>query len=82
MAKMPPLQKALRKALREQPCSVRRLSIDSGVPYSNLMEAKEGTRPVSAGMVEKVVRALHRWANECNALADELQAAMEGGSDE
>jgi hypothetical protein len=79
MVKMPPLQKALRKALREQPCSIRRLSLDSGVPYSNLMEAKEGTRPVSAGMAGKIVRALRRWAVECNGLADELEAAMEGG---
>ena len=79
---MPPQQKALRKVLREQPCSTRRLSLEAGVPYSNIVEARDGTRPVSAGMASKLVTTLRKWADNVNRLADELEAAMEGGTDE
>ena len=79
---MPPQQKALRKVLREQPCSTHRLTQEAGVPYSNVIEARDGTRPVSAGMASKLIDTLRKWAADIDRLADELEAAMEGGTDE
>jgi hypothetical protein len=74
---MPDEQKVLRRIIRENPCSLRRLAAASGVRHSNLLEAKNGTRPVSQGMAEKLIAALRKWADTCNRLADDLEAAME-----
>ena len=73
---MPAKQKALRKVLREAPCSVNALAKAAGVPQQNLVEARDGKRPVSRGMAEKVVAALSRWADDCNRLASELESTL------
>ena len=77
---MPAQQKALRKLLRENPCSMLTLARVSGVPHSNLIEARDGIRPVSEGMAARVEAGLRQLAITFNRLADEMEAATKGES--
>ena len=73
---MPIERKALRKVIRENPCSLRRLADEAGVSHANLLAASEGRRPVSPQMVRQVVGVLRRWAHLCNRLAAELESTV------
>ena len=78
MAKMPPRQRALRKVIRQQPASLRRLATAAGVKESNMRQAAAGQRRVSGGMARGVITALRQWAATCDRLADELEHALKG----
>jgi hypothetical protein len=74
---MPAERRILRKVIRENPCSLRRLAQEASVSHANLLAAAEGRRPVSSEMARQVVAALRKWAAMCNRLADELEAVSD-----
>lgn len=79
---MPARRRALRRALRENPCSLRRLAMEANVSHANLRAAAEGRRNVSDGMAKAVASALRRWAVTCNRLASDLETASTAGGDD
>ena len=76
---MPAKTRALRKVLREAPCSMRALARAAGVAHQNLVLARDGLRPVSDAMAASVAAALRTWADTCDRLADEMERATEEG---
>jgi hypothetical protein len=76
---MPARQRILRKIIRENPCSLRALARQSGVPHASMIQARDGERNVTPDMAKKIVAALRQWAATCNRLADDLEATTPTG---
>ena len=70
---LPAKQRILRKIIRQNPCSLRALAREAGVPHASMIQARDGERNVTPDMAKKIVAALRRWAATCNRLADELE---------
>ena len=76
------MQKALRKIVRENPCSLRRLADEAGLSHANLLKAGEGERNLTPDAARKLAKALRRWSEIFGRLADEMETAMpKGGND-
>ena len=73
---IPPRRKALRKVLREVPCSGRRLADEAGLSHGNLLQVRDGARNLTNDSAEKLVEALRRWRDTCDELASELEATL------
>lgn len=74
------LTAAVRRALREAPCSTRALAKEAGIPHSTLVRITGGTRNATPAVAEALARALRVWSERCERLAKAVEsAAAKGG---
>jgi len=67
------LSTAVRRALREAPCSTRALAKEAGVPHSTLVRIAAGTRNATPAVAEALARALRAWGKRCERLASAVE---------
>ena len=75
MTKRLSLSTAVRRALRDSPCSLRALAREAGVSHSTLVLIRSGKLDVSPDMAASVTAALKSWANTCQRMAADIAAA-------
>lgn len=75
-----PLTTAVRRALRDAPCSVRALAREAGVPHSTLVRIQAGDLNASPALADAVARALLTWASRCEHAAAVVKGAAQSRS--
>jgi transcriptional regulator with XRE-family HTH domain len=69
------LTRALRRALREAPCSARELAREAGVPHSTLVRVLAGARNATPVVAAAIAQALKTWGKRCVRLATAIENA-------
>jgi hypothetical protein len=67
-----PLTAAVRRALRDVPCSIRALAREAGVSHSTLVLIKGGSLNASVEVADAVSRSLFTWGERCGRMAAEI----------
>ena len=79
---MSDLAEAVRKAVEGAPCSERMLAEEAGIDQSILVRIRSGDRNATPAGARKVADALARWADQCQALSDDLMDALRAEEEE
>ncbi len=74
------LDDALRRAIRQAPCSMRALARAAGVSHVMLVGIVSGRERATPRVARMVVRALDRWAARCATDVAAVRAALGGRS--
>jgi DNA-binding phage protein len=74
---MASVRAVMKEVLRKAPGSIRSLATEAGLSRTALRLAASGEINLTAESVQKVVRALRRWGDRCDQLADKLERAAE-----
>lgn len=69
-----PLTSAVRRALKDAPCSMRALAREAGISHANLVRIIAGSRPATQGVADAVASALRTWGERCSRLADAVES--------
>lgn len=78
---MKDMRVVLRKVLDETPGSIRELAREAGVSHPLLVAIRDGDRRLTPETQEALAAALRRWAERCEGLAEDLEAAEAQTSD-
>ena len=69
------LTRALRRALRDAPCSARELAREARVPHSTLVRVLAGARNATPAVAAAIAQALRAWGKRCGRLATAIENA-------
>jgi hypothetical protein len=72
---MTKLSTAVRRAIRDSPCSIRALAREAGVSHSTLVLIRGGKIEASLDVAVSVSTALLSWGNTCLRFATDIAAA-------
>lgn len=61
--------RAVARALKHAPCSLRALAREASISHVWLVQIREGRRPATAATAAKIARALRVWSATCDRLA-------------
>jgi hypothetical protein len=69
------LTRAVKTAIGQAPCSMKKLADTAGVPHSTLSRIKDGILGATPDVASKVARALERWGDNCHKAAGRIRNA-------
>ena len=72
------LDAALRRAIRNAPCSIRALARAAGVSHTMLSAIVAGSERATPRVAARVVATLDHWANGCYVEARNVETAILG----
>jgi hypothetical protein len=72
------LDPAVRRAIRNAPCSIRALARETGVSHVMLAGIVTGRERATPRVAREVARALDRWAARCAQDAAAVRVVVEG----
>lgn len=72
------LDTALRRAIRQAPCSIRALARAAGISHVMLAGVVAGREKATPRVALKVAKALERWATRCANDAASVRASVRG----
>jgi len=70
------VSRAVAKAIKQAPCSVRALAREAGVPHVSLALIVAGTRNATPAVAKAVATALKRWSRKCERAATHIEEAL------
>jgi hypothetical protein len=76
---MTTLSDAVRRAIRDAPCSLRSLARTADVPHSTLVHISKHEREATPAVALAVARALERWSADCKRAAHRIRHANRKG---
>jgi hypothetical protein len=79
IGRMTTLSDAVRRAIRDAPCSLRSLARAASVPHSTLVHITKREREATPAVAEAVAQALDQWSTRCKQAAHRIRQAKRKG---